>query len=128
MHPNTLEVNWEDPSYPEGCMTWPLSDDCGEQWEAWLWACDDCWSEECEESVIEWFSQDAEFLVPQKPSDGCAVDPMEMPDTCWAEWDTLWNQCMGETEEGPYEWTDDCDMILAFTDAWTIWYDMEEDW
>lgn len=35
---------------------------------------------------------------------------------------------MGETEEGPYEWTDDCDMILAFSDAWTIWYDMEEDW
>ena len=126
----TLLVDWENPEYPgEECFgVWPLSEDCNEQWDAWLWQCDDDWTDECEESIDEWFSSDLDFQTPKRPSEGCAVDPVYMSDECWDEWDNLWEQCNGYAEE-PYYWTDDCDMVDLFGEAWSIWHGWnEEEW
>ena len=127
----TLLVDWENPEYPgaECFGVWPLSDDCNEQWDAWLWQCDeDCWTDDCEASIEEWFSSDLNFQTPKRPSEGCAVDPLYMSDECWDEWDNLWEQCNGYTEE-PYYWTDDCDMVDLFGEAWSIWHGWnEEEW
>jgi len=51
-----------------------------------------------------------------------------MNDDCMAEWDLLWRQCNYMTDE-PYWWTEDCDMVELFSEAWTIWHGWEdEDW
>jgi len=51
-----------------------------------------------------------------------------MPDKCWAQWERLSEQCWidGEYSETPYLWTDDCDMLIAFDEAWCIWYEVDD--
>jgi hypothetical protein len=49
-----------------------------------------------------------------------------MTDECLGEWEDLFNQCMYLTED-PYYWTEDCDMVEMFLEAWMIWYDGIED-
>lgn len=45
----TLQEEWTGAYYPgtECFGVWPLSDDCNEQWDAWLWECDWDWTDDC---------------------------------------------------------------------------------
>ena len=125
----TLQDDWEAEYPGADCFgVWPLSEDCNLQWSDWLWQCDEDWNEDCEDSIDEWFNSGLDFQTPVRPSEGCAVDPLEMSDECWEEWDTLWEQCNGYTDT-PYWWTDDCEMVDLFSEAWSIWHGWnDEEW
>lgn len=42
---------------------------------------------------------------------------------CMAQWNSLWDQCNGyEDSDVEYWWSEDCDMIELFEEAWGIWY------
>ena len=74
--------------------------ECDEQWEAWNGQCWDNWTPMCESVVIEWFSQDVDWIEPTRPDSECAVSPMDerMTEDCMAQWDNLWDQCYYETD------------------------------
>ena len=66
-----------------------------------------------------------DFIEPTRPGVECAVAPHEMSRDCRDQWDTLFEQCDAATDE-PYWWTDDCEMVWKFSEAWDIWYEDDE--
>jgi len=103
---------------------------CDAQWNEWEWFCLDNWVPMCERVYAEFYSQDAEWIWPERPAEHCAVAPADMSDNCMDQWDTLWKQCFWETDEDPkpmYMWSEDCDMVISFASAWNQWYGTD-DW
>ena len=53
-----------------------------------------------------------------------------MTEACWGQWEDLADQCEDDFDsddfaDAPWAWTDDCDMVFAFEEAWSIWYGEE---
>jgi hypothetical protein len=122
--------DWDwTPAYPPNreCFEWPMSGECEDQWYGWVDQCSWDWNDMCWAVAEKWYyNSEIEFTEPTKPDEGCAVNLEEMTEECLEQWDTLWSQCYMEADDGvAYMWTDDCDMVNSFLDAWLVWYDYD---
>lgn len=125
-HGRVMKKDWIPLPPDSHCLDWnEMTEECMGQWDDWNWFCDDNWTPMCSSVIYEWYSQDIEWVTPTRPDEECAVAPTDarMTEDCWNQWDYLYNQCYYLTDPvEPVIWTDDCDMVTAFTDAWFIWY------